>query len=283
MCLRDGVSLTSWATLIPVIPGIKTSHIIKSGKTCLMSSSPSLPPVAVKTSKSSYSRTSLRFSLMPLSSSMTTIFAMNLLETIETLWERFISLFQKKEPLLKPQPFHKVVEASNWRVGQGLWCGMLPPLSNRLYYLEIARTSYADRRELGIKPPPTHTFKLFYFSVTGNPPKKERVACFVCYCNCAHSGTVEDFNAVEVLGVAIAAHLQLISRQSRVRLGEQKLSLVEGSDFPRLVVEERSLPGVTLLGRQRPETIAYWQGFIAGEMEALKRNFQEDSKRRRGY
>lgn len=206
---------------------------------------------------------------------------MNLVELAKSLWEEFVSLFKKQEAPQAAQPFARCPESGDWRTGRTTWAGVLPILKTRTYYLECQPVSLADKRELKLSPPPTHTFKLFYFS------EGVRTTVFCCYLNCVipRSTLVPDWVATEMLSKRIAQHIQIMSVRSRVeplgssdrletevvkRPGELSLIKVKG---------DNTIPSVVLLSRTYPErTQAYWQGFLDAELERIKLEATERSR-----
>ena len=198
---------------------------------------------------------------------------MNLSTLIKELWERFATLFQGEKPK-QPEalPFARVPEAGSWRLGVGLWSGLLSPFTGRIYYLEISRTSLADKRELQLKPPPSHTFKLFFFRKSSE--KRIRTTVFLVYLNCYLGGNSEDYIAIEILGKAIANQLQILGSRSYAGgsdLAQSQVVKVRGQ-LPqiRLTDANQGLPAITLLGQSTPLTLAYWQDFINQEMARVK-------------
>lgn len=210
---------------------------------------------------------------------------MNLAELAKSLWDEFVSLFKKPEAPQAVQPFSRCTESGDWRTGRSTWVGILAILKNRTYYLECQPVSLADKRELGLSPPPTHTFKLFYFSEVNG--QRVRTTVFCCYLNCVipRSTLVPDWVATEILSKRIAQHVQIISVRSRVetpgssdkletevvnRPGELSLIKVKG---------DNTIPSIVLLSRTYPErTQAYWQGFLDAELERVKLEATERSR-----
>jgi hypothetical protein len=208
---------------------------------------------------------------------------MNLSTLIKELWERFATLFQGEKPK-EPEalPFARVPEAGSWRLGVGLWSGLLSPFTGRIYYLEISRTSLADKRELQLKPPPSHTFKLFFFRKSSE--KRVRTTVFLIYLNCFLGGNSEDYIAIEILGKAIASHLQTLSSRSHAGgsdLAESQIIKVRGQ-LPQIKLTQanQGLPTVVLLGQSTPQTRAYWQSFIDEQMQAVRADQASQAKRR---
>jgi hypothetical protein len=210
---------------------------------------------------------------------------MNLSTIIKEIWDKFVSWAGIESPeKSKPSVFGRIVEAGNWRTGTGLWSGILPLFNTRIYYLEIVRTSIADKRELGIKPPPTHTFKLFYFSKVESP--KQRITVFVVYQNCFLSGSSEDFIAIEIIGKAIFRHLAIVSARSYVSSADLIESEIirHPGQLPQIKLKEggQGIPSITLLGRSSAVTLDYWQKFIDSELQKVK-DEQLEKNRRKGF
>jgi|GEM_PF-6472151 len=210
---------------------------------------------------------------------------MNISSLIKQIWEKFAALFDGQQPQ-QPQnlEFARVVEGTNWRIGAGLWSGLLSVFTTRVYYLEISRTSLADRRELNLKPAPTHTFKLFYFRKT--EVGKVRVTVFLIYLNCYLAGNSEDFIAVEVLGKVLASHIKILSSQSYSGGSDLAQSQIVKSpgQLPQVKViqSNQGIPTVILLGQSTAQTLAYWQEFIISQMAVIKAE-QDSQARRRGF
>jgi hypothetical protein len=201
---------------------------------------------------------------------------MNLQALIQQAWEQFIALFKgSKEPELSTLAFRRIKEAADWRTGLGLWSGTLPLFSTRVYYLEVSRTSYADKKELEIKPPPTHTFKIYYFTTTTNPKQpKQRITVFLGYLNCYLQGHSEDYVAIEVIGHAVFQRLEKLCKRSRVGTVDttktEVISRPDGLPQVRLKTENEGIPAVVLLGRSSEKTQADWQQFIVEQMQKHK-------------
>jgi hypothetical protein len=201
---------------------------------------------------------------------------MNLQALIQQAWEQFIALFKgSKEPELSTLAFRRIKEAADWRTGLGLWSGTLPLFSTRVYYLEVSRTSYADKKELGIKPPPTHTFRIYYYTTTSNPKQeRQRITVFLGYLSCNLPGHSEDYIAVEVIGHAVSRRLEKLCRQSRVGTADTtKTDIIPRSDGLRQVklkTDNEGIPASTLLGISSERTQSDWQKFIVEQMQKYK-------------
>jgi hypothetical protein len=205
---------------------------------------------------------------------------MDIQSLIKRIWDKFTALFEGEKPKPDVLPFDRVPEAGSWRLGVGLWSGLLSPFTSRIYYLEITRTSLADKRELRLSPPPSHTFKLFYFRK--NSEERVRTTVFLLYLNCHLGGSSEDYIAVEILGKAIANQLQILGSRSYAGgsdLAQSQVIRVRGQ-LPqvRLTDANQGLPAVTLLGQSTPLTLAYWQNFIDQEMARVKADQQNRAK-----
>jgi hypothetical protein len=204
---------------------------------------------------------------------------MKLPELVQQLWENFVLLFKKSEEE-PPAIFSRIKEAGDWRSGSGLWSGVLPLFSTRIYYLEITRTSYADKRELPVNPKPTHTFKLYYFTQVQS--SKERITVFVYHKNCYLQGSSEDYIAIEILGRAIQNRLQILCDRSSVGSPDiiKTETITKPGQLPqiRLKNEHRGIPASLLIGRASTQTQTNWQEFIDKEMQRL---FDERTERAR--
>jgi hypothetical protein len=209
---------------------------------------------------------------------------MELSALIRELWEKFKVLLEGRKPS-EPESltFARIPEAGGWRTGTGLWSGLLSIFKARIYYLEVTRTSIADKRQLNLKPSPTHTFKLFYFSRAD--AARGRVTVFLIYKNCYLSGSSEDFIAVELLGKSIARHLELLSAVSFV--GRDDITEAEvvkhPGQLPQLKIKDgnQGIPSVVLLNRSTPTSLDYWQQFIDAELQKIK-DEPRTSARRKG-
>lgn len=200
---------------------------------------------------------------------------MNLVELALSLWHDFVALFKKPDTPQVPQPFARCNECGDWRTGRATWSGVLPILKNRTYYLECQPVSLADRRELGLLPPPTHMFKLFYFSEVNG--QRVRTTVFRCYANCtiSRSTLIPDWVATEILTKRIAQHIQIVSVRSRVDLGssgliETEVVKREGELSLIKIKEDSTIPAVVLLSRNPERSQAYWQGFLDAELERVR-------------
>jgi hypothetical protein len=209
---------------------------------------------------------------------------MNLRVLIQKIWHQFLSL-RGNPPSSTPSLLFKRVKETgdwqdgtglgDWRSGAGLWCGTLPLFSNtRVYYLEVARVSYADKRELGIKPSPTHTFKVYYFtsSQSASQTQKQRVMVFVAYQNCHLQGSSEDFIAVEIIGQAIHRRLERLCKASSGTKTPDSIKaevVARPGELPMIRITEgnNALPAVSLIGRATEQTREDWQRFVDQEMQ----------------
>jgi hypothetical protein len=199
---------------------------------------------------------------------------MNLSALIQKIWRDFLVLIGNTPPSTPTLFFERVKEAGDWRSGTGLWSGTLPLFSTRVYYLEVTRTSYADKRELNIKPSPTHTFKVYYFTSSQSSPQiqKQRVMVFVAYQNCYLNFCAEDFVAVEIIGQAIHRRLKLLCEATSGTRTPDFIKaevLKRPGELPliRLAEDDKPLPAVSLLGRATEKTCADWQKFVDQEMQ----------------
>lgn len=199
---------------------------------------------------------------------------MNLVKFALSLWHDFVALFKKTETPEAPQPFARCNDCGDWRIGRATWSGVLPILKNRTYYLECQPVSLADRRELKLSPPPTHKFKLCYFS--GVNEQRVRTTVFCCYINCTipRSTLIPDWVAAEILTKRVAQHIQVVSVRSRVELGSGILGVEvvkqEGELSLIKIKEDSTIPSVVLLSRNPERSQAYWQGFLDAELERVR-------------
>jgi hypothetical protein len=206
---------------------------------------------------------------------------MNLSDIIKKLWDEFVSLFNKEPEAPQVIAFTRIKEAGDWRTGTALWSGTLPLFSTRIYYLEILRTSIADKRELGIKPPPSHTFKLYFFSKTQSA-QKQRVTVFVCYQNCYLQASSEDYIGCEIIGKAISRRLNELCSRSYAESSDltEAETITRPGQLPQLKLKSANLPAVALLGRSTAPTQANWQAFIDRQMEGIRLEQVEKAKRK---
>jgi hypothetical protein len=208
---------------------------------------------------------------------------MDLSTLIKEIWDKFVVWvgLETPEPP-KSLKFGRDLAAGNWRTGIGLWSGVLPLFSTRVYYLEITRTSIADKRELGIKPPPSHTFKLFYFSKTESA--KQRITVFVVYKNCFLPSSSEDYVAIEDIGKALYQHLSIISERSYVSSADTISTEViqHAGRLPQIKLKDggQGIPSITLLGRSSKISSDYWQKIIDEEFQKVKDKRLEESRRK---
>lgn len=267
---------TSSSSLISAIANRRVDSSAIDSACLLRSSEPMLP---FKTFVGISTRTKVAPSPARVSSSSNLAkMQKSIRDYLQSLWEEFTHLFLKSKKKESPSvPFK--LEFADWRSGNAVWAGSLPILQNRTYYLEVCPVSLADKRELGIKPPPTHTFRLHYF--TNNGKGKIRTTVFCCHLNCYVFGrSVPDYTAVELLE-KLAQRVKIVSLQSRINTENigtlnssiQIQTIQRPGELPLLKLDQNSdLPAVVILGKSHPErSQKYWQDYLELQLQEIKK------------